>query len=99
LLVDKSFGYTNLAGLLTKVREERSRLATVVWGTAFSEGEGLRFIRAGAAGVLRKTSSLGVVLDCLRTVEHGNTWMDSNWMRDPAPGLPHEIGRASCRER
>ena len=48
----------------------------------------MRFVQAGIAGVLRKTSSLDTVLDCLRTVQRGNTWMCG----DSVPGI-HRIPR------
>jgi DNA-binding NarL/FixJ family response regulator len=82
LVVDKTFGYQALVDCLTALRSSRMAVATIVWGSTFSEAEALRFIQAGAAGVLRKTASLDTVLECLQTVQRGNTWMGGDMVRD-----------------
>jgi DNA-binding NarL/FixJ family response regulator len=82
LIVDKTFGYRALADWLASLRGSQAAIATIVWGSTFSEAEALRFLQAGAVGVLRKTSSLDTLLECLRTVQRGNTWMDGDLVRD-----------------
>lgn len=82
LIVDRVFGYQALADWLSALRNPPLAVAAIVWGSTFSEAEALRFIQAGAAGVLRKTASLDTVLECLRTVQRGNTWMGGDMVRD-----------------
>ncbi len=82
LIVDKTFGYQALVDWLTALRGSPTAIATIVWGGTISEAEALRFIQAGAAGVLRKTASLDTVLECFRTVQRGNTWMGGDMVRE-----------------
>jgi DNA-binding NarL/FixJ family response regulator len=53
-----------------------------VWGAAIQEAEALRFLQAGASGVLRKTAKLDVLLACLREVARGATWMEEDLVRE-----------------
>jgi DNA-binding NarL/FixJ family response regulator len=90
LIVDKTFGQQAVIDWINALNDAPFRVVTVVWGSTFSEAEALRFIKCGAAGVLRKTASLDTVLDCLRTVQRGNTWMGGDMVREtrraPHPG-------------
>jgi two-component system, NarL family, nitrate/nitrite response regulator NarL len=86
LIVDKTFGQQAVMDWLAALKTSRSPISTIVWGSTFSEAEALRFIQSGAAGVLRKTASLDTVLECLRTVERGNTWMGGDMIRDAERG-------------
>jgi len=45
--------------------------AIVIWGASITEAEALRFLQAGARGILRKTAGIAVVLACLKTVAAG----------------------------
>ena len=85
LLVDKAFGAGAVVECLQALRESGCRTAAVVWGNALSEVESFRLLQLGAAGVLRKTASLALIVQCLRAVASGETWME----HDPAgPQLP-----------
>jgi DNA-binding NarL/FixJ family response regulator len=46
-----------------------------------TEAEALRLLQAGAAGVLRKTATLDVLLSCLQAVARGATWMEEDLVR------------------
>jgi DNA-binding NarL/FixJ family response regulator len=50
--------------------------APVIWGTGINEAEALRFLQAGARGVLRRTSEPETLVTCLRSVTSGNTWLE-----------------------
>jgi DNA-binding NarL/FixJ family response regulator len=82
LMVDKGFGMQAVVDWLAALRTEESAPSTIVWGSSLSEGETLRFLQAGARGVLRKTSTLDSVLNCLRAVSSGGTWVDEDMARD-----------------
>jgi two-component system nitrate/nitrite response regulator NarL len=56
--------------------------AVVVWGGSITEAEALRFLQAGARGVIRKTAEVGVVLACVRSVAAGRSWMEDSLFRD-----------------
>src|ERR1017187_8791469 len=62
-----------------------------------SESEAVRFLQAGAAGVIRKTAPLAELADCLRTVAAGGNWMESDVVRDPR--LPLRTGRSALTPR
>ncbi|MCS6953456.1 MAG: response regulator transcription factor [Bryobacterales bacterium] len=83
LVVDKSFG---MQGVLEWVLELRSRPApaVVVWGLSISEAEALRFLQAGAKGVIRKSAEVVTILMCLRTVATGSTWIEDLLFRGAA---------------
>jgi DNA-binding NarL/FixJ family response regulator len=76
-MVDKSLGNLELIEWLTRSRL-RGSTAVIVWGASFTESEALRFLQAGARGVLRKTARLDTLTACLEAVSNGATWMDDN---------------------
>jgi len=89
LIVDKAFGIHAVMDWLRVLQKSAERAAMIVWGASISEAEALRFLQAGAAGVVRKSAVLDVLLTCLRTVAGGNTWMEEAMLRDAGgPGRP-----------
>jgi two-component system, NarL family, nitrate/nitrite response regulator NarL len=54
----------------------------VIWGVSMTEAEALRFLQAGARGILRKTTSTSNMLACMRTVVEGKNWMEDSVFRD-----------------
>ena len=80
LMVDKAFGIQPILEWLGELRaagvDLAARTGVVVWGASVTEAEALRFMQAGARGILRKTASIPVLLACLRTVAAGRSWMD-----------------------
>jgi DNA-binding NarL/FixJ family response regulator len=43
---------------------------------SITEAEALRFIQAGARGIIRKSADVETLLVCLRSVASGATWME-----------------------
>jgi DNA-binding NarL/FixJ family response regulator len=82
LMLDKAFGVHAVMDFPGALRKLECATAVIVWGAAFPEAESLRFLQAGAAGVLRKTARLDVVLTCLREVARGATWMEERMVRE-----------------
>ena len=78
LLVDKAFGIHAVMDCIKNLRDLAGGTAAIVWGVSLSEAESLRFLQAGAAGVVRKTVPLGVLLHCLRAVAAGGSWMEQD---------------------
>jgi DNA-binding NarL/FixJ family response regulator len=91
LLLDRAFGTRAVMDCSGALRKSDHTTAVVVWGSAVPEAESLRFLHAGAAGVLRKTSGLDLLLTCLREVARGATWMEDQVAREieRASHLPH----------
>src|ERR1019366_221986 len=70
LVVDKGFGAPTVMDWLRLLSTGEKPTAVIVWGTLMSESEALRFLQAGAAGVVRKTSS-PLELQVVDLVERG----------------------------
>jgi len=92
LILDKAFGIQAVLNWLMELHPVSDALSStsappktgfVVWGGSLTEGEALRFLQAGARGILRKTSDVHAVLSCLRAVAQGRSWMEDSLVRDP----------------
>lgn len=83
LVVDKNFGAHAVEDCVKVLHRSGAQTAVVVWGGTIPEGEALRFLQAGAAGVIRKSASLQSLLSCLRTVAAGTTWMEEDLLQEP----------------
>jgi two-component system, NarL family, nitrate/nitrite response regulator NarL len=81
-VVDKAFGPHGVMDFLTSVPHAPNETRVIVWGTAFSELEALRLMQAGAAAVVRKTSSLDMLIECIRSVASGARWMEGDIIRE-----------------
>jgi two-component system nitrate/nitrite response regulator NarL len=94
LILDKAFGIQAILDWLGELRQISSasgvaaanpaspKTAFVIWGVSVTEAEALRFLQAGARGILRKTAGVQAVLACLRTVAQGRSWMEDCVFRD-----------------
>ncbi len=82
VILDKAFGVQMTLEWLTRLRDAPTQTAAVVWGTSISEAEALRFFQMGARGIIRKTAAPETLLNCLRTVGAGNTWMEDAVFRE-----------------
>jgi DNA-binding NarL/FixJ family response regulator len=100
LMIDKAFGMQAILDWLSDFKtEEPSTTAIVVWGVSVTEAEALRFLQAGARGILRKTAGIPVVLACLRTVALGRSWMEDCVFRDSARSDRYPRSELTAREQ
>ena len=97
MLMDKAFGIHAVMDGLKSLRSGDRKTAAIVWGVSLSEAEALRFLQAGATGVIRKTASLEVLLECLRTVASGETWVEQDVLRDK--DRPPRLARTALTAR
>jgi DNA-binding NarL/FixJ family response regulator len=97
LVVDKSFGIQAVMECLRTLRHAEFRTAAVVWSAALSGAEAMRLLQAGAAGVVHKTAGLDTLLDCIRQVAGGSTWMEEDLVA--MPDQPVRTGRAALTAR
>ena len=81
--MNKAFGATHRDGLGAHAEHGGKPTAVIVWGMPMGETEAVRFLQAGAAGVIRKTAPLAEFTDCIRAVAAGGSWMESDVPRDP----------------
>jgi DNA-binding NarL/FixJ family response regulator len=82
LIVDKAFGVHAITDWLATLRSVAPKLSIIVWSNAISQSEALRFLQAGAAGVVRKTAPLDTVLKCVRAVASGCNWMEDDMLSE-----------------
>jgi len=83
VVMDKSFGIQAVMECLRTLRHAESHTAAVVWSGALSGAEALRLLQAGASGVVHKTASMDTLLDCIRQVAAGSTWMEEDLVATP----------------
>ncbi len=82
VVVDKYFGVPAILDWLHQFGVAGLRSAPIVWGIGINESEALRFLQAGARGVLRRTSAPETLITCLRAVTAGNTWLEDGIFGD-----------------
>lgn len=87
LIIDKGLGAKVVLDALQQfpVQLESVRSTSpnvVVWGMSITEAEALRFLQAGAKGIIRKSADSGTILSCLRSVGQGRSWMQDSVFRD-----------------
>jgi two-component system nitrate/nitrite response regulator NarL len=106
LLIDKSFGIQVILEWLSDERlsdndgaPARRAPGIVIWGVSVTESEALRFLQAGARGILRKTAGLTTVLACLRSVAAGRSWMEDCVFRDPGRAENYPRSELTAREQ
>ena len=97
LVVDKSFGIQAVMECLRTLRHAEFRTAAVVWCGALSGAEALRLLQAGASGVVHKTARMDTLLDCIRQVAGGSTWMEEDLVS--TPDQPVRTGRSALTAR
>jgi two-component system nitrate/nitrite response regulator NarL len=102
LIVDKAFGMQAILEWMAVSRpagDLAGGVAIVIWGVSITEAEALRFLQAGARGILRKTAALPTILSCLRTVAAGRSWMEDCVFRDPARSDRYPRSELTAREQ
>ncbi|MBZ5605574.1 MAG: response regulator transcription factor [Acidobacteriia bacterium] len=99
LIVDKGFGMQVVLDWLSTARDGGWHTSVVVWGVSVTEAEALRFLQAGAKGILRKTAGLASVLACLRSVAAGRSWMEDCVFRDTTRSERYPRSELTAREQ
>ena len=98
LIVDKAFGIHPVMEWLRDLRKEASGTSVIVWSNSLSEAEALRFLQAGACGVVRKTAPVRTVLDCIDTVASGISWMEDGLLSEADRPVRHARSPLTSRE-
>ena len=103
VVVDKAFGIQTILEWLMELRTTDLDLSTrtgiVIWGVSVTEAEALRFLQAGARGILRKTATISMLLACLRSVAAGRTWMEDCVFRDSGRSERYPRSELTAREQ
>jgi two-component system, NarL family, nitrate/nitrite response regulator NarL len=90
LIIDKGLGASTVLEALNQLPAEHGHVkstvpAVVVWGMSVTEAEALRFLQAGAKGIVRKSADAATVVSCLRAVSQGRSWMQDSVFREMSP--------------
>jgi two-component system nitrate/nitrite response regulator NarL len=104
LMLDKAFGIQIVLEWLADIRvsgpvDLTANTAIVIWGASITEAEALRFLQAGARGILRKTAGISVVLACLKTVAAGRSWMEESVFGESGRGERYPRSELTAREQ
>ena len=84
LIVDRAFGIQAVTEWIGALRISQPSMAIMAWSSAVSDIDAMRLLQAGAQGVMRKTAPLADLLNCIRSVAAGGTWMDDEILRETA---------------
>src|ERR1039457_349637 len=84
LIVDKGLGVPNFTDWMRLLSAPEKPTAVIVWGTLLSQSEAVRFLQAGASGVIRKTAPLKELADCVKAVAAGGDWTGTAAAAAPA---------------
>jgi DNA-binding NarL/FixJ family response regulator len=86
-------------GIAAPASATRTMPKAVVWGVSMTEAEALRFLQAGASGILRKSTSPSNMLNCMRTVVNGKNWMEDSVFREQPREDRHPRSELTPREQ
>jgi DNA-binding NarL/FixJ family response regulator len=99
IVMDKAFGIQAVLDWVTAMRDGSPHISIVVWGVSVTEAEALRFLQAGARGILRKTAGLATVAACLRSVAAGRSWMEDCVFRQTSRTERYPRSELTAREQ
>ncbi|HSP68202.1 MAG TPA: response regulator transcription factor [Bryobacteraceae bacterium] len=102
MILDKGFGIQAILDWLTDIHAKDGtplRTGIVVWGVSVTEAEALRFLQAGARGILRKSAGVESIIACLRTVAAGRSWMEDCVFRDSSRSDRYPRSELTSREQ
>jgi DNA-binding NarL/FixJ family response regulator len=100
MVVDKSMGIQAVMDWLAQVKlTMQAKTEIVIWGVSITEAEALRYLQAGARGILRKTADTQTVLACLRAVAAGSSWMADSVFRESGRMERHSRSELTPREQ
>lgn len=102
LILDKGFGIQAILEWLSEIQSGDGpplQTGIVVWGVSVTEAEALRFLQAGARGILRKSAGVQAVIACLRTVAAGRSWMEDCVFRDSTRSDRYPRSELTAREQ
>ncbi len=99
LIIDKAFGTHAVLEWLHELRVFDHPPQVVVWGVSMTEAEALRFLQAGASGIVRKGADLRTIMSCINTVAAGRNWMEDTVFRDAVRPDRYPRSELTAREQ
>ena len=98
LIVDKGFGSQAVMDWISGLRVSDSHTTVMVWSSALSESEAVRFLQAGANGIVRKTQDCRRYCIAFSPSSAGGTWMDDGLMPESGRPVRSSISPLTVRE-
>lgn len=80
-------------GLLAALRREAPQARIVITGSAVSDEEAARYVKAGVAGVILKSAEPGLFIKCARKVLETGTWIPRAVATELAQGSERPLDR------
>lgn len=99
VIIDKAFGTHAVLDWLRDLRNLNWPALAVVWGVSMTEAEALRFLQAGASGIVRKGADLRTIMSCIHTVASGRNWMEDTVFRDAMRPERYPRSELTAREQ
>ena len=78
ILVDQTGGLKIVFQFISDVKSTWAKCQPVLWVNDLAEIDCFRALQLGARGILKKTLPIQSVIECLRSVGHGNVWIESS---------------------
>ncbi len=88
LLVDQTAGLKAVFQFIVDAKNTWARCQPILWVNDLAEIDCFRALQLGARGILKKTLPVEAMLDCLRSVGHGNVWIESSLPKPPGSPAP-----------
>jgi DNA-binding NarL/FixJ family response regulator len=99
LFVDQAIGLKSIFQFLAEVRATWAGCQPVLWVTDLAEVDCFRALQQGARGVLRKSHPVSTILECIRSVNANNLWIESSAPEERSPSDRRTAPRLTPRER
>lgn len=99
MVIDKAFGIQPVLDWISDTRRQPEHPNILIWGGALTEAEALRFLQAGAKGIVSKTVEPASLLSCLRSVASGSCWMEESVFRGVQRPERHSHSDLTPREQ
>lgn len=96
LLADQSVGTASLVRMVAALKAASITCQPVLWCTDLPETDAVRLIQLGIRGLIKKTSPVSRLMECLVEVAEGRVWMETaqgsseNLRRDGSRLTPRE---------
>jgi two-component system nitrate/nitrite response regulator NarL len=78
ILVDQRGGLKLVFQFISDVKSTWANCQPVLWVNDLAEIDCFRALQLGARGILKKTQPVQSIIECLRSVGHGNVWIESS---------------------
>jgi DNA-binding NarL/FixJ family response regulator len=99
LLIDQTAGLKVVFQFIVDAKNTWTRCQPILWVNDLAEIDCFRALQLGARGILKKTLPVEAVIDCLRSVGHGNVWLESSLPNPSGSPERRAVPRLTPREK